>query len=85
MEITLATAGIVALITALIQVAKGLGLSKIYAPVTSIVLGVLFAITTADVVTASVVISGIATGLSAIGLYSVGGKVVLNTLSGEKK
>lgn len=85
MEITLATAGIVALITALIQVAKGLGLSKIYAPVTSIVLGVLFAITTADVVTASVVISGIATGLSAIGLYSVGGKAILNTLSGEKK
>lgn len=84
MEITLATAGIVALITALVQVGKGLGLASKYAPVAAIVLGVAYFGVTLDSLTGGVVINGIATGLSAIGLYSVGGKAVLKTLSGGR-
>lgn len=85
MEITLMTAGVIALVTALIQVAKGLGLETKYAPIAAIGLGVAISIATVNAINAQIVISGIATGLSAIGLYSVGGKEVLNTLSGAKK
>ncbi|MCH8106330.1 MAG: hypothetical protein IIC58_12635 [Proteobacteria bacterium] len=84
MEVTLATAGVIALITALIQVGKGLGLPSKYAPLAAIVFGVGIAVSTAEIITASLAISGVATGLSAIGLYAVGGKGVLKTLSGSK-
>ena len=84
MEITLATAGVVALITALVQVGKGLGLQKRHSPILAIVLGVVYFSFTLDSLTGGAVINGIATGLSAIGLYSIGGKVVLKTLSGSK-
>ncbi len=85
MEITIATAGVIALITAIIQLVKGVGLPSKYAPLGAVALGVLYFVTTTDVVAVSTVIDGIATGLASVGLYSVGGKEVLNTLSGGKK
>jgi len=82
MEITLATAGVIALISAVIQVLKGIGLKKQYAPLVSIVLGVSYFVgySGLDIGT---VINGFASGLTAVGLYSIGGKTVLKTLSGK--
>ncbi len=82
MEITIATAVVIALITALVQVFKGLGLKSQYAPLSAIALGVLFFFGTVDVSVVSAV-NGIASGLLAVGLYSVGGSTLLKTLSGK--
>jgi len=80
MEITLATAGVIALITALVQVAKGLGLRNEHAPVAAIVVGVLY-FWGVDGIGVASSLSGIASGLAAMGLYSVGGKPILKALS----
>lgn len=86
MEISLATAGIIALITALIQVAKGFSLKPRYAPIAAIVLGIgYYTLIVGGVSLTGVdIINGIATGLSSVGLYSVGGKEVLKILAGNK-
>ena len=82
MEITIATAVVIALITALVQVGKGLGLKSQHAPLAAIALGVLYFFGTADVSVISA-INGIASGLLAVGLYSVGGKTAFKALSGK--
>lgn len=86
MEISLAVTGIIALITALVQVFKGLGLPSKFAPLGAVALGVLYFVFSVgvDAVTIQVVVNGIATGLASVGLYSIGGETVLKTLSGGK-
>jgi|TARA_Y100000310_G_scaffold270565_1_gene284479 hypothetical protein len=83
MEITLGTAGIVALITALVQISKGAGLKTSYAPLLAILLGVFYFLAMFELSVASG-INGIATGLAAMGLYSVGGKTVFKKIARKK-
>lgn len=82
MEITLLGVGYVVLITALVQVIKSLGIDSRYAPVAAIILGVVVALGTIDV-SVSAIITGVASGLAAVGLYSTGGKEVAKVISGK--
>jgi hypothetical protein len=79
-EITLAGAGIVALIAVLVQVIKGVGLKGKYAPLAAIALGIAYTTLSADAITFIIILNGIASGLASVGLYEIGGKKVLNTL-----
>ena len=82
MDITLLSVGYVVLITALVQVIKSLGLDSEYAPISSIILGVLIAIGTLDVSVASA-ITGVASGLAAVGLYDAGGRNIARVIGGK--
>jgi len=80
MEITLGIGAIIALITALVQIAKNLGLPNKYAPFSAIALGVLISWAVGDAFTGSLLISGVALGLTSMGLYDIGGRNVLESL-----
>ena len=78
-------AAFVGLIMALVQLAKETGLSARFAPLLSLTLGIaagVFVLSPGDVVQG--VLSGIAMGLSAVGLYSGTKNVVRRNQDGSK-
>lgn len=82
MEIVLLPMSVIAIITGLSQLAKSFGLRSQLAGALSVILGVTFALGL-DGVTFLSGLNGLASGLTAIGLYEIGGGLVMNKLSGK--
>ena len=81
-EIVLLGVGYIALITAVVQVFKTLGLKSDYAPLAAVALGVVSAFGLVDISVSSA-FSGIASGLVAVGLYDIGGRAVVRAVGGK--
>jgi hypothetical protein len=74
-SLIVAGVSIVAIITGLVKVAREIGLPSKFAPILSVVLGVILGVTTSLYAANSIfigIIGGIATGLAASGLYDLG-------------
>ena len=85
MEIIITTPLVIAIIIGLVEVFKKIGLNKKFAPLLSILLGLVFSflvIYFADTPVLNAIIGGIIIGLSATGLYS-GVKNTTEGLKGE--
>ena len=85
MEIVITTPLVIAIIIGLVEVFKKIGLNKKFAPLLSILLGLVFSflvIYFADTPVLNAIIGGIIIGLSATGLYS-GVKNTTEGLKGE--
>lgn len=69
----------VPIITLVVQILKVTGLPQRFAPITSLVVGIVFALVFNGMTLPSLEL-GLILGLSASGLYSAGGKKILNRL-----
>jgi hypothetical protein len=81
-DITLLGAGYIALIVALVQVCKSFGLKGEYAALAAVVFGLLSAFGL-DGLTVTATFTGLASGLTAVGLYEVGGGAVAAAVGGK--